>query len=83
MWTLASPEAVAQWSLTGPAGEADQDQGHGCAPRPLRRLPNGRGRDAEKPVRENSAADRQTATATGPSVGPNGADVSSPLDDCV
>ena len=42
-----------------PAGEADQDRCQGRAPRPLRRLPDGRGRGAERTVRENPATDRR------------------------
>jgi hypothetical protein len=54
--------------------------GGGC---PLRRLPDGRGRGAKGPVRENPAADRRTATTTGPSVGPGRSDASSPREKCV
>ena len=57
-----------------PAGEADQDRGQGPAPRPLRRLPDGRGRGAERTVRQNTATDRWAATtasrAASPSCGP-------------
>ena len=67
--TLALPEAVEQWSLTTPAREAGQDRRQGRAPRPLRRLPDGRGRGAEGDVPGNLAADRWTTTKTGPSVG--------------
>jgi Transposase DDE domain group 1 len=61
-----------------PAGEAGEDRCQGRAPRPLRRLPDGRGLGAERIVRENTTTDRRAATTTGPSVGLNGADTSSP-----
>ena len=51
-----------------PAGEARQDRRQGRAPWPLRHLPDGRGRGAERIVPGNPAADRRTATKTGPSV---------------
>src|SRR5713101_4673337 len=66
-----------------PAGEAGEDRCQGRLPRPLRRLPDGRGRGAEGNVRANSTTDRRTATTTGPSVGLNGADASSPREECV
>ena len=43
-----------------PQREADQDR-----PRPLRRLPDGRGRDSEKPLRRHPAVDRGTAATAG------------------
>ena len=54
-----------------PAREADQDRCQGRAPRPLRRLPDGRSRGAGRTVRENIAADRRAATTTGSSVRPH------------
>ena len=44
-----------------PEGEADQDRREGRQPRPLCRLPDGRGRRAEDAVRRDPAADRRTA----------------------
>ena len=54
-----------------PAREADQDRCQGRTPRPLRSLPDGRSRCAERTVRENIAADRRAATTTGSSVRPH------------
>jgi hypothetical protein len=48
-----------------PPGEADQDRRKGRQTRPLCRLPDGGGRDPEKPVRRHPAAHRRTATASG------------------
>jgi Transposase DDE domain group 1 len=79
MRTLALPEAVAQWSLTSLREKRRQ----ACAPRSLRRLPDGRGRGAERTVRANPAADRRAATTAGPSVGSNGVYASSPREECV
>ena len=66
-----------------PAGEAGEDRRPGRAPRPLRRLPDGRGRGTERTVRENPTADRQAATTIRPSVGPNGANAQPPREECV
>jgi hypothetical protein len=44
-----------------PQGEADQDRGKSCAPRPPYRVPDGRGCYSSKPLRRHSAADRRTA----------------------
>ena len=60
-----------------------EDRGQGRAPRPLRHIPDGRGRRAEGTVRANPAADRRAATTTGSSVGPNEADALSPREGCV
>jgi hypothetical protein len=46
-----------------PKGKADQDRREGREPRPLRRLPDGRGRYPEKSVRRHPAVHRGTATA--------------------
>jgi Transposase DDE domain group 1 len=46
-------------------GEADQDRSQGRPSRALSRLPDGRGRRAENPVRRNRAAYRRAATTTG------------------
>ena len=46
-----------------PAREADQDRREGRQPRPLRHLPDGRGRGAAADVRRNPVADRGTAAA--------------------
>src|SRR5450830_371261 len=45
-----------------PEGEADQDRREGRAPRPLRHLPDGRGRHRTANVPRDSAADRGTTT---------------------
>ena len=45
-------------------GEAGQDRGQGRPPRPLRHLPDGRGRHPSRPVPKNPAADRPTATTS-------------------
>ena len=46
-----------------PAGEADQDRRQGGQPRPLRYVPNGRGRGAATDVQRNPVADRPAAGA--------------------
>jgi hypothetical protein len=46
-----------------PEGEADQDRCEGREPRPLRCLPDGRGRHPTESVRRHSAAHRGTAAA--------------------
>ena len=46
-----------------PQGEADQDRRQAGQPRPLRRLPDGRGRRAKDAVRRDPATDRGTAAA--------------------
>jgi Transposase DDE domain group 1 len=58
MRTLALPEEVEQWSLTTPAREAGQDRRQDRSPRPLCRVPAGRGRGAAVAVRQHPAADR-------------------------
>jgi hypothetical protein len=42
--TLATPEPIKDWSLTSLKREADQDRREGRRPRPLCRIPYGRGR---------------------------------------
>lgn len=54
-----------------PAREADQDRCHGRAPRPLRSLPDGRSRGAERTVRKNTAADRRAGTTNASSERPH------------
>ena len=49
-----------------PEGEADQDRREGRQPRPLRRIPDGRGRHSKADVPGDSAADRGTAAAAAP-----------------
>ena len=56
-----------------PEGEADQDRREGGDPRPLCRLPDGRGRRAEDAVRRDPAADRRTAAAARSRAGMSGA----------
>ena len=56
--TLATPEPIKDWSLTTLQREADQDWREGRRPRPLRRVPDGRGRHSAKPVRRHPADDR-------------------------
>jgi Transposase DDE domain group 1 len=46
-----------------PERKVDQDRGEGHQPRPLCRLPDGRGRHSEKSVRRHSAADCGVTTA--------------------
>ena len=46
------------------AGEADQDRGEGGQPRPVRHVPDGGGRGAERPVPKNPAADPRAAATT-------------------
>ena len=48
-----------------PTGKADQDRREGREPRPLRRLPDGRGRRSETSVRRHPSAHRGTAAAAG------------------
>ena len=60
-----------------PAGKTREDRREGRMPWPLRHFPDGRGRGAEGIVSGNLAADRRTATKTGPSVATGGADASS------
>ena len=45
------------------AGEADQDRREGCRPCALRRIPNGRGRGFQRPVRRHLEDDRGTSAA--------------------
>ncbi len=47
-----------------PAGEADQGRRQGRQPRPVRYLPNGRGRGVAADVRRHPHADRPAAGAT-------------------
>jgi Transposase DDE domain group 1 len=61
--TLATPEPIKDWSLTSFEGEADQDRRKGGEPRPLCRLPNGRGRHPTANVPRDFAAHRGTAAA--------------------
>lgn len=82
MRPLALPEAVARWSLAS-LQEKLIKIGAKVVPRPLRRLPDGRGRCTERTVRANPAADRRTATTTSSSVRPNEANASSPREKCV
>jgi Transposase DDE domain group 1 len=63
--TLATPEPIKDWSLTTLKREAHQDRREGRQPRPLCRLPYGRGRNSENSVRRYHAADRGTAATTG------------------
>ena len=58
---LALPNEVAQWSLTTLAREAGEDRRPDRAPRPLRRLPAGRGGGAARAVRRDPAPDRPPA----------------------
>ena len=58
--TLATPEPIKDWSLTS-LKEKLIKWGEGHQPRPLCRLPDGRGRHSEKSVRRHSMADRRTA----------------------
>ena len=69
MRTLALPEAVKHWSLTSLREKLVKIGAKVVTPCPLRHLPDGRGRGAEGIVPGNPAADRRTATKTGPSVG--------------
>ena len=46
-----------------PEGEANQDRREGRQPRPLRRVPDGRGRHPTESVRRHPAADRGNAAA--------------------
>jgi hypothetical protein len=65
-----------------PAGKTREDRRQGRVPWPLRHLPDGRGRSAEGIVPGSLAADRRTATKTGPGVATGGADASSRRKDC-
>lgn len=58
-------------------GHVTPRRGQGRASRPLSRLPDGRGRDAQRTVRENPAADRRTATTISSGIGPKGPKASS------
>jgi Transposase DDE domain group 1 len=78
MRTLALPEAVI---ADEPAGETREDRRQ-VAPWPLRHIPDGRGRSAKEIVPGDSAADRRTATKTGPSVGLGRSDASSRREEC-
>ena len=49
--TLATPEPIKDWSLTTLKEKADQDRREGRRPRALCRVPDGRGRHFEEPVR--------------------------------
>src|SRR5262249_54365264 len=59
--TLATPEPIKDWSLTSLKGQADQDRRESREPRPLCRLPDGRGRHRTANVPGDFAADRRTA----------------------
>ena len=61
MRTLAMPKAAEPMVADQPAREADQDRRQGHQPRPLRHLPDGRGRGAAADVRGHPVADRPTA----------------------
>ena len=84
MRTLALPEAVAQWSLTSLREKLIK-----IGAKVVRHAryavfqTDGRGRGAEGTVRENTAPDRRAATTAGSGVGLNGADASSPREECV
>jgi hypothetical protein len=68
--TLATAEPIKDWSLTSLKEKLIKiDRGEGHQPRPLCRLPDGRGRHSEKSVRRHPAADRRTAAATSSCVG--------------
>ena len=75
--TLATPEPIKDWSMTTPAGEADQDRREGRQPRALCRLPDGGGRHSEKSLRRHPAHDRGTAAAAGRVNGVAGVSVTS------
>src|SRR5262249_35280193 len=60
--TLATPEPMSDWSLH-PQGEADQDRRQGGEPRPLHRVPDGRGRNPTADVPGDFATYRGTAAA--------------------
>ena len=83
MRTLALPEAVKHWSLTSLREKLVKIGAKIVTPCPLRHLPDGRGRGAEGIVPGNPAADRRTATKTGPSVGLGRSDASSRREECV
>ena len=61
--TLATPEPIKDWSLTSLKEKADQDRREGREPRPLHRLPDGRGRHPTANVPGDSAPDRRTTAA--------------------
>ena len=63
--TLATPELIKDWSLTTLKEKADQDRREGRRPRALCRVPDGRGRDFEEPVRRESTNDRGVAASAG------------------
>jgi Transposase DDE domain group 1 len=58
--TLATPEPIKDWSLT--SLKEKQNRREGRQPRPLRRVPDGGGRDSEKALRRHPAVDRGTAS---------------------
>ena len=60
--TLALPDEMASWSLTTHARQGGEDRREGHRPRPLRRLPDGRGRGAARPVPPHPRHDRRSAT---------------------
>jgi len=66
-----------------PAGKTREDRRQSGTPWPLRGLPDGRGRGAEGIVPGNLAANRRTATKTGPSIGLGRSDESSRREECV
>ena len=63
MRTLAMPKTAKPWSADQPAREADQDRRQGCQPRPLRHIPNCRGRGAAPDVPGNPVDDSPVAGA--------------------
>ena len=64
------------------AGETREDWRQSGTPSPLRGLPDSRGRGAEGIVPGNLAADRRTATKTGPSIELGRSDESSQREEC-
>ena len=61
-------KAAGAMAADQPAGKADQDRRQGCQPRPLRHVPDGRGRGAATDVPRHPAADRPTARTAGASM---------------
>jgi len=56
--TPPTPEPIKEWSLTTLKQKADQDRREGRRPRAHCRVPDGRGRDFDEPVRRDSTNDR-------------------------
>jgi hypothetical protein len=61
MRTLAMPRTAEPWSLTSLREKAGQDRRQGRQPRPVRYLPDGRGRGAAPDARRNPDAHRPAA----------------------